>query len=113
MLRDNESLAVARIHGGFALVFELRRRLPSGEIYRRQQIISEHKLRESSRLATRAEQIEQVATLIRYLQKFIDRETGEPERVTCPLCGWLAGEKTSEGFACFNCRRAFVYADLY
>jgi hypothetical protein len=117
MLRDNESLQVRTLQPGldlsFILSFILSRRLASGQLYRQQQIIREHKLRESSRLATRAEQVEQVATLIRFLQKMIDKATGEPDRVTCPRCGWLAGEKAGDGFACFNCRATFRHGDDY
>lgn len=112
MLRDNESLHV-KLRPDFSLSFILARRLPLGGGHYREQILSEQKLRTAAQLATREEVTEQVATLIRYLQKMIDRETGEPERVTCPFCGWLAGEKTREGFACFNCRKAFEDADVY
>lgn len=113
MLRQDESLQVRTLQPGLDLSFILSRKLDGGGVYRQQQIIREHKLRESSLHATRAEQVEQVATVIRFLQKMVDRATGEPDRVTCPFCGWLAGEKTREGFACFNCRAAFEDADVY
>lgn len=112
MLRDNESLKV-RLTPDFGLEFILSRRLPEGGLYRQSQTVSEQKLRTASRIATRDEQNEQVATLIRFLQKMIDRATGEPDRVTCPRCQWLAGEKEGTGFRCFNCRAEFKTGDDY
>lgn len=116
MLRDNESLQVRRRHeANFDLLFTLTRRLEGGGVYRQRLEVPERKLRESARLASHAEQVEQVATLIRFLQKTVDRATGEPDRVTCPRCGWLAGEKKErgEGSRCFNCREEFRTGDDY
>jgi hypothetical protein len=113
MLRDNESLQVRTLQPGLDLSFILSRKLASGQLYRQQQIVRENKLRESSLRATRSEQVEQVATLIRFLQKTIDSATGEPNRVTCPRCGWLAVEKPDAAPAhCFNCRATFGVGDL-
>jgi hypothetical protein len=100
MLRDDETLHV-RLRPDFSLSFILaRRRQAGGAVAKWEQIVSEQKLRTAPREA----QAEQIPTLIRFLQKMLDNSTGEPDRVTCPRCGWLAGEKAGDGFACFNCR---------
>lgn len=112
MLRTGESLHV-RLTPGFGLSFKLARRTPT-RVYWREQIVSEQKLLTAARMASRAEQVEQVATLIRFLQKMIDAETGEPSRVTCPRCGWLAVEKPDAAPArCFNCRAEFGVDEDY
>jgi hypothetical protein len=114
MLRDNESLHV-RLTPDFGLDFILRRDNGDRGVRWQSQKVSEQKLRVAAAVASRDEMNEQVATLIRFLQKMIDKATGEPDRVTCPACGWLAGEKKErgDGFRCFNCRADFRNGDDY
>lgn len=114
MLRDNESLHV-RLTPDFGLDFILRRDNGARGVQWHSQKVSEQKLRAAAAVASREVQNEQVATLIRFLQKMIDKATGEPDRVTCPRCQWLAGEKKErgDGFRCSNCRAEFQTGDDY
>lgn len=91
MLRDDETLHV-RLLFPFDLLFTLRRWRDGRGYYQQQFTLPESKLRGSVNFRLE-DKIEQTATLIRYLQQLADEATGEPRRVTCPRCGWLAGER--------------------